>query len=1454
MNKTYKTDILIEKIDFSFLGNVDLKGVEIKDHKKDSLIYAKSIITSVFNVDDILNNKLELGEATIEGLIFNMTTHKGEEDDNLSIFIERFDDGKPSTGEPFLMTSSKMELKNAIFTLKDRNDDDETIVFYKNINGEVQDFQIKGPNVNANIRNLSFIDNHGIEVTDLTSNFTYTKQQMNFKNSVIKTENSIINGDVVFNYKREDLADFNNKVNIVGDIKESTISLKDINKFYNEFGENIKVNFTTKIEGVLNDFKLIDFTSISNRKSVIDGDLHFKNAVNREKGFSLDARIYEMSSNYQNLKRMLPNILGKTLPSAFGKLGNFSLAGKSYITEEIIEANIMIKSALGRTISDLKLTNIDDIDNAKYNGSIEFVDFNIGKVVNDSIVGNLSLVADVDGKGFTLEKLNTNIQGNISKLRYKGYTYNDLNVNGVFKNQLFNGTLITNDDNFKIIFKGLADLSSSEYKFDFETNIFHADLNKLNLFKRDEKSILKGDIDINLTGNSIDNIAGDISFKNTLYTNQNDNYYFKDFNVTSTFKDTVRVLTVNSSDIVEGSVKGRFKFNQLGKLAKNSLGSIYTNYELDKVASGQFLDFNFKIYDKIVSVFFPEVRLGSNTIVKGAINSDDEKFELLVKSPKIDAYNTIVEKIKLQIDNKNPLYNTLLSVDNVKTKYYDVADVNLVNVTLNDTLFFRTDFVGGKQKKEKFDLSFFHTINENNKSVVGLKKSSVNFKDNEWFINPTENKQNKVVIDKGFKLFAVDKINATSNNQKIDIAGIVNGFNDKDLTLNLENVLLSGITPEIDSLALNGLVNGKVHFKQVNGDYLPVANLAVDKLKINKIDQGDLRIEANGRNSLKKFDVVASLQNENVKSIDIKGEIDFEPKTPTIFANYELKDYDIRAFNPLGEGVLDKIRGEVSGKGVITGELKNPDINGDMLLKNGGLAIPYLNVNYDFIGESRLKLTNQTLRFLPTTLLDVAHDTEGILEGTISHTSFDNWYLDLGINTERLLILDTEESEEEPYYGTGFIAGNATIKGFTDALTIEVFGTTATGTEFIIPLRDVSTIGDNNLVKFASKSKKDKIDEQIANIVDSFKGLALNFNLTVTEDARAEIVIDKTTGSVLSGRGVGNIAIEIDTNGKFVMNGMFIVSNGIYQFRNFVADKDFEVQPGGSVIWTGNPFDAYLNNITSIYKTKANPNVLLGSGSTSGDVDINLIAKITGQLFNSDIEFDIEMPNVSSIAKSELDFKLNNQDKKMTQFLSLLTYGDFTNLDEGGVGFDAGAFGGTLVSQKAVNIVNGLLKSRGEKFDIGLSYDVGSKNNINQSLNTADQLGVNMSTKLGENIIVNGKASVPVGGNTQSRVVGEVEIELPLNEAKTFRAKAYNKQNEVQFAAADEEGYTQGLGLSYRVDFDNTRELVEKVFGKRKKTKKKIQKNKSELVNFVSKQKDTLKTNQVQKDTIKVKQ
>jgi hypothetical protein len=111
---------------------------------------------------------------------------------------------------------------------------------------------------------------------------------------------------------------------------------------------------------------------------------------------------------------------------------------------------------------------------------------------------------------------------------------------------------------------------------------------------------------------------------------------------------------------------------------------------------------------------------------------------------------------------------------------------------------------------------------------------------------------------------------------------------------------------------------------------------------------------------------------------------------------------------------------------------------------------------------------------------------------------------------------------------------------------------------------------------------------------------------------------------------------------------------------------------------------------------------------------------------------------------------------------------------------------------------------------VGVTYDIGTNNNV-RDVTTDDQLGLEVSGRIADKVIVSGKVGVPVGSNTNSSVIGEVEVSIPLNDAETFQAKIYNRQNEIQFDVVEGEGYTQGVGISYRFDFNNGNEFLQKL-------------------------------------------
>ncbi|WP_228027885.1 translocation/assembly module TamB domain-containing protein [Costertonia aggregata] len=1446
INKEFNTKINIDRLRISLLTwDTSLRGVYVEDYQKDTLFYIDELTTSILSVRNLASGKLEFGDIDIDSLDFKLKTYFGERNTNLEVFIDKLDDGQPRAPgtPPFFFSSDDVTINNSRFRLIDENLENQETLNFKGLNIHATDFKILGPEVTTQIKALSLNSKRGVTVQKLSTVFKYTKQQMRFDSLGIKTPKSNIKGNLVFDYNRKDFADFLNKVNISADFVDSDIALDEINLVYDQFGAGKKVNFSSRANGVLNDLQVTDLFALSGNTG-IRGDFNFKNLFDKQRSFVMEADMKNVTSSYYQLRALLPNLIGNSLPSSFQKLGQFTIRGNAVVTENSITSKVNINTAIGSSYSDLKLTNINNIDTASYEGFVSLIDFDLGRFAENDKLGKTTLDFNVEGKGFVQKSLNTEVIGEVYSITFNKYTYKNLKVSGILKDQLFDGSLQSNDDNIQFSFKGLADFSSERNNFNFIASVDYADLKKLN-FINDSISIFKGNVNMDITGNTLDNIAGDINFTKTNYQNKNDTYFFDDFKISSSFEnDSVRTIDINSPDIITGYMKGSFKVNELGKLVQNSVGSIYTNYKPFEISDGQRLNFNFKIYNKIVDVFFPEVKFGPNTFIRGNIVADEGDFKLTFKSPGIAAYGNELNNIDIKVDNKNPLYNTFVSVEEVFTSYYDVQDFNLINTTLKDTLFFRTEFKGGSDYNDSYNLNFYHTFNKENKSVIGLKKSDISFKDNVWVLNKDGNSKNKVILNRSLDSITIEDVVMNNNNQEqIRLKGQLADSTFKDLQLQFKIVSLDKVTPAIDSLKLGGEVNGTLNILQKNNIYLPTSNLDISDFSINDMRLGNLNIGIAGNRDLSDFIVSTQLKDKGIEKLSINGNVTNKNKQPKANLMADFKDFDLSPFSPLGEGVIENIRGNLSGTAQIRGDIENPDISGLLTLNNAGIGIPYLNVDYDFGKNSTVRLYNQTFDFQKIKLTDVAENTKATLNGTIKHKAFGDWSLDLDVDTnnDRFLILNTEYDEDELYFGTGFLNGTGNIFGPTKALTITVDGETARGTSLKIPLSDVATVGDYSFINFIDKNAEKTEEEQ--RTLNDVEGLELEFNLDVTPDAEVSIIIDPKTGSSLKGTGAGIVLLRINTRDKFEMYGGFVVVTGEYNYKyGGIIDKTFLVEPGGTINWNGDPLDANLD-MKAIYALNANPAPLLDNAGYSRRIPTEVVVRLRGQLERPEISWNIDFPGTNSIVKSELQYRLQDPTIEERNALFLLAQGTFVNEQ---TGINQQAVTGNIL-QSGLGILNQVFGNGNDKLDFGLSYEQGIQD-ANADIQTENRVGVTLSTKISDRVLVNGRLGVPVGGGVSETVVaGDVEVQVLLNDEGTLSAKIFNRENEIRQFLADTQGYTQGVGLSYEVDFNTFGELLQKIFKKdpSKKNRPKSQKlpnnaiiGKDSLIQFAKKQKE----------------
>ncbi|WP_445384769.1 translocation/assembly module TamB domain-containing protein [Robiginitalea sp. IMCC44478] len=1415
INKEFGTNIQLDKLRISLISwDTALENIYIEDYQQDTLVFINELNTSILSLRDLAGGKLEFGDIEIQNLYLNLKTYRDGPDTNLGIFIDKLDDGKPRAEgtPPFYFFASRVDIGQSRFSLRDENLESPQILDFTKLNIAASDFTILGPEVRTQIEALSLKSTRDLQVDRLATSFTYTKQQMRFDSLSIRTPESRLEGSLLFDYEREDFAAFTDKVQVTARFVDSEVALDEINKLYPKFGAGKKVQLNTSAKGTLNALILEDLFLVTDNTG-IRGNFNFDNLFKRDGDFRMEASIRDITTSYYQLRGLMPELLGNSLPAALQKLGQFTVRGESVVTTSSVNAQVNINSAVGSSYVDLQLANVDDIEKATYKGFVSLIDFNLGKFTGDPNLGKTSMDINVEGQGFTQNNLNTEVIGEVYSLGFNGYDYKDISVSGVLKDQLFDGSLICRDPNFIFNFEGLADFGSQQHTFNFVANVQQADLFKLNFIK-DSISVFQGDLAMDVIGNTLDDIRGDIRFSKTQFKNANNTYYFEDFKIESSFDaDTLRTIEINSPDIITGYMRGNFKVRELGRLLQNSIGSIYTNYKPYEISPGQRLNFNFKIYNKIVDVFFPQVSFGPNTFIRGNIIADQGDFKLNFKSPSIAAFGNTLDNIDIRIDNKNPLFNTYVAVEDVSTVYYDLKDFNLINTTLNDTLFFRTEFKGGSEYNDSYNLNFYHTFDKQNKSVIGLKRSDVSFKGNTWVLNRSGNDRNKVIVNRTLDSIQIEEIVMNNDNrEEIILKGQLADSTYKDLELRFKIVSLNKITPAIDSLKLSGEINGVLNVRQEDDIYLPIGNLNIADFGVNGIPMGQLDIGIVGNKNLTEFSVNTRITDNGREKLSVIGTVQNQGEVPTSNLSASFRDFQLEPFSPLGEGVISDIRGKLNGTVAIQGDLRNPDFSGFLTMDEAGIGIPYLNVNYDFAPGSVVSLSNQTFDFQNIRLTDVSEATQATLDGTITHEFFSNWELDLNVATgnNRFLILNTEFNEDELYYGTAFVTGNGRIYGPTNALKIEFDGSSARGTSLKIPISDVTSVGDYSFINFIEKDARQSVEAE--RTLRNYQGLELEFDLLVTPDAEVAIVIDQRTGSSLKGTGEGIIFMEINTNGKFNMWGDFVVVTGEYNYKlGGVINRTFSVRPGGTINWDGEPLEAILN-MEAIYALNANPAPLLDNASYTRRIPTEVLVRLTGELEQPTVDFDIEFPGTSSIVKSELEYRLQDPTVEERNALFLLAQGTFVN-ETGGLNQQAVA--GNLY-QTASSLVNQVLGSNGDKFNLGLSYE-GGYQDPNAEVATEDRIGVTVSTKISDRILFNGRFGVPVGGVSESAVAGDAEVQLLLNEEGTLSMRIFNRQNEIQQFLADNQGYTQGVGLSYEVDFNSFRELLRRIFTKKEK-------------------------------------
>ena len=268
------------------------------------------------------------------------------------------------------------------------------------------------------------------------------------------------------------------------------------------------------------------------------------------------------------------------------------------------------------------------------------------------------------------------------------------------------------------------------------------------------------------------------------------------------------------------------------------------------------------------------------------------------------------------------------------------------------------------------------------------------------------------------------------------------------------------------------------------------------------------------------------------------------------------------------------------------------------------------------------------------------------------------------------------------------------------------------------------------------------------------------------------------------------------------MNGIYTVKNGVYDFAMGLIKQKFYIENGGSISWTGDPYNAILD-LNTFYRVNANISTVQQTNINTNEInekEILCYLNLKESLVKPAINFKIESPTSSDFEKSILNQINSDQAELNRQFFSLLLWRRFQPI-AGNISADgSGAL--DLIS----NQINSMLSKVSSDYRLNVNLD-------SDKLTGEDtyELGVTKGF-LDNRLILSGSFGIENQkideSKDRSSIIGDVRLEYLLNENGTFRINIFNESNNNRIIQNQDQGpFTQGAGLHYQEDFNNIKDF-----------------------------------------------
>ena len=1404
INQNFETDIKVEGVSVGFDGSVNLNSFFIADHHSDTLFYAKKFKTDLYSLRQWVNGNLFFSTTQFENVFLKIIEYEGEENNSLFEFYNKFlVHGETENYTPVFIRIDDLNIIEGNLLIIDKKNN-QKLLHSEGLNLRAKDFYIINEGLDVSIKNLRFNSKEYGNINLFDTNLNYSPCKIDVNSFRLSSGKSEIAGMMNIFLPKGGFFDFKDKAQINLEIK--SFLRREQLKYFIDLPENFQpIDLKINGSGTLNNF---NFSTIEIEQEVIklSAKLFIKEALSLT---PMKARleIDDFKIINSKLTEIVPINYAHRIPLPILTCKPFEGKG-TFLLE-----NNQLKTEMELTSSNASLINqsvffIEQDQNqfklSAFEGSLDVSKLDLSPWYSD--LGNVSLKFLFSGDRVERNYFNFDYDLDIYQIEFYKKSFKNLTLKGDLKKGKLNANLSIEDE----FVKGEAVMAhsweESPKKYQIDINLDALNLHFFNPELGGGKAKYSGDFNLFLIGNTLDELQGNLLFKNLKFENKIKTNTFNDFIIETSLTDQKRIIRAINSEILDLNVEGKFQLSNINNLFINSIAEAFPFIQKKKFKTSQDLIYEIGVQTSHLNAVFPKLLIDKKAVFRGILSTEDNISKMTLNIPMINFDEIYTENIEIQLNNQNPLFNTFMSVAKIETDSYQISDFNTLGVKKGDVLNFRTEFRGRANKEDVYELNYSLIIDEFESKIL-LQTSTIKFNNSLWRLNPKSDQEHLISYCLESKNIDLKFLEAESADEKIEMRGNYQSLDNFKLDVNMDNFSLENLGLSRDDFDFRGGMDLRLNIKRSRSDNMLDFSGNIDNFILNDLAMGSLRFFTSGNPQFNSYKVNLFLTNLGNRTLSAQGNILGFNKTPRLDLDFNFDDFDLSFLTAVGAGDIDNIRGKVTGNLNLWGPIDSPKHNGELILYNGGLGVPYINTDYDIEDGTRVSLVDQSFIFNKTSFRDTRFDTKGQLVGQISHLNFSDWTFDLNISSDRILMINIPEDEDEVFFGDGFLGGQVHLHGPSKNLTIDVAGSTEEGTSLKIPWAKDYGLADTSFINFVDKKKIRKTEEQKKNDENSFSGLQMNFELDIDNNSEIKVVIDKESGSFLSGHGAGNILMEIDTNGKFNMWGDFITYDGIYNFKNLsVIDKKFNLKEGGTIVWEGDPLGAQMD-LEAVYEVPggANPAILLDNPNFNRKIPTEVIIRLQGNLLKPDDPiFEIDFPNTSAVVNSEINYRLADPQISQLQAISLLSQGIFINE----VSISVQGITNNLY-EKASDLFSNLMGDDQGKLKVGFNYLQGDKSSA-VDINSEDRLGLTLSTQITDKILLNGKIGVPVGGIEETLIVGDLQIDFILNEEGTLKAKVFNKENEFRYIG-DELGYTQGVGLSYQVDFETFRQLITKI-------------------------------------------